>query len=338
MSTESKRLADRTANGQSPASISAARQAPADPAAASGQRSADVATAGDRPREHRPEREATARSGPVPGWLRFFRSELRLVFGRPRNLAMLGVLALVPIFFGIVFRLTLGAPTGPGNGPAFLNQLAGNGVFLALVVLTLTLLLLLPLAIAVIAGDSVAGEASLGTLRNLLTVPAGRTRLLSVKYAAIAVFCLAACLLITVVSLIMGLILFHTGPVTLLSGTTISLGAGVLRVLLVAVYVAIGLTSLGAIGLAASTLTQHPVGAIAGLLVIAIASEICDQVPQLSSIHSFLPTHYWLSWDGLFRAPIDWSGVTHGLVSFAVYAAIFGSIAWAKFTSADVTS
>jgi ABC-2 type transport system permease protein len=299
---------------------------------------ASTEVAGDRPRQHRPEEGAAAVRGPVPAWLRFFSSELRIVFGRPRNLALLGVLALVPIFFGIVFRLTLSAPTGPGNGPAFLNQLAGNGVFLALVVLSLTLLLLLPLAIAVIAGDSIAGEAGLGTLRGLLTVPAGRSRLLAVKYAVIGVFSLVACLEITALSLIMGLILFHTGPVTLLSGTTISLGAGVVRILLVTVYVAVGLTSLWAIGLAASTLTQHPVGAIAGLLVIAIASEICDQVPQLSSIHSFLPTHYWLSWDGLFRAPIDWSGMTHGLVSFAVYAVIFGSIAWAKFTAPDVTS
>ena len=260
------------------------------------------------------------------------------MFGRPRNLALLGVLAVVPIFFGIVFRLTISAPTGPGGGPAFLNQLAGNGVFLALVVLNLELLLLLPLSIAVISGDSIAGEAGLGTLRGLLAVPAGRTRLLSVKYAVIGVFCLAACLLITVISLIMGLILFHTGTVTLLSGTTISLGAGIVRVLLVTVYVAVALTSAGAIGLAASTLTQHPVGAIAGLLVLIIASEICDQVQQLSAIHSYLPTHYWMSWDGLFRAPVDLSGVTHGLVSFAVYAVIFVSIAWAKFTSADITS
>jgi ABC-2 type transport system permease protein len=317
MSTESRPVAaDAPANGRQPAD----------------------AAAGDRPRLHRPIEEPTARSGPVPGWLRFFFSELRLVFGRPRNLALLGVLAAVPIFFGIVFRLTISAPTGPGGGPAFLNQLAGNGVFLALVVLTLSLLLLLPLSIAVISGDSIAGEAGLGTLRGLLAVPAGRSRLLSVKYAVIGVFCLAACLLISVLSLIMGLILFHTGPVTLLSGTTISLGAGVARVLLVTGYVAVALTAAGAIGLAASTLTQHPVGAIAGVLVLIIASEICDQVPQLSAIHSYLPTHFWLSWDGLFRAPIDWSGMEHGLVSFAVYGVIFVSIAWAKFTSADVTS
>jgi ABC-2 type transport system permease protein len=280
---------------------------------------------------------STGRIHAVPTWLRFFNSELRLMFGRPRNLALLGVLAIAPVFFGIVLRLTING--GPGGGFPFLNQLAGNGVFLALVMLALMVSLpLLPLGVAVVSGDAIAGEAGHGTLRVLLTVPAGRTRLLVVKYAAIMVFSLAACLLIAVVSLIMGLILFHTGPVTLLSGNTISLGAGVLRVLVVTAYLAVAMTSFGAIGLAASTLTQHPVGAIAGLLVLAIASEICDQLPQLSAIHSFLPTHYWLAWDGLFRSPVDWSGIEHGLVSCVVYAAIFVAIGWAKLTSADITS
>ncbi len=273
----------------------------------------------------------------VPSWLRFFRSELRLVFRRPRNLALLGVVAVVPIFLGIVLRLTLHA--ADGNGPEFLNQLAGNGVFLALVVLTLTQnALLLPLSIAVVAGDAIAGETTLGTLRVLLAVPAGRTRLLAVKYAALMVFSLAVCLLVTLVSLIVGLLLFHTGPVTLLSGTTVSLGSGVLRVLAVTGYAAVAMMALGAIGLAASSLTQHPVGAIAGLMVLVVASEICDQVQQLSAIHAYLPTHWWLSWDGLFRSPMDLSGVATGVVSFAVYAAIFVSIAWARLTTTDVTS
>jgi ABC-2 type transport system permease protein len=109
-------------------------------------------------------------------------------------------------------------------------------------------------------------------------------------------------------------------------------------VLAVGGYAAVAMMSLGAIGLAASSLTQHPVGAIAGLLVLVVASEICDQVQQLSAIHAYLPTHWWLSWDGLFRSPMDLSGVATGVVSFAVYAAIFGSIAWARLTSADVTS
>ena len=304
--------------------------------------SVETSRAAVRPVPEHPDGRPQEQRNPVPAWFRFFFSELRLVFLRPRNLALLGVLAVVPVFFGVVLRLTLqsgGGPGGGGNGPQFLNQLSGNGVFLALVVLFLTeTLLLLPLAIAVVTGDAIASEASLGTLRGLLTVPAGRTRLLAVKYAAVCVFSLATCLLVTALSLIMGLVLFHTGPVTLLSGTTVPLGSGVLRVLAVAAYTAIAMMSLGAIGLAASTLTTHPVGAIAALMVLVVASEICDQLPSLSSIHSYLPTHWWLSWDGLFRAPMDLSGVGTGVVSFAIYAAIFGAIAWARLTSADVAS
>jgi ABC-2 type transport system permease protein len=286
-----------------------------------------------------PGEPTVAGTSPVPSWLRFFRSELRLVFGRPRNLAMLGVLVAIPGFLGVVLRLTINANNGgAGGGPPFLNQLAGNGVFLSLVVLSLMLVLILPLVIAVVAGDSIAGEANMGTLRGLLTVPAGRTRLLAVKYAAIVVFSLVSCLLVAGVSLIMGLILFHTGPVTLLSGTTVPLANGVVRVLVVAIYAAVAMAALGAIGLAASTFTQHPVGAIAGVLVVVVASEIADQVPQLSGIHPILPSHFWLSWDGMFRAPIDTSGIQHGLVSFALYIVIFGAIAWARLTSADVTS
>jgi ABC-2 type transport system permease protein len=246
---------------------------------------------------------------------------------------------VIPAFLGIVLRLTINANNGGGpGGPAFLNQLAGNGVFLALVVLSLMLVLILPLVIAVVAGDSIAGEANMGTLRGLLTVPAGRTRLLAVKYAAIVVFSFVACLLVAAVSLIMGLILFHTGPVTLLSGTTVPLVNGVLRVLVVAIYASVAMAALGAIGLAASTFTQHPVGAIAGILVLAVGSEIVDQLPQLSSIHPVLPSHFWLSWGGMFRAPIDTSGIQHGMLSFALYIVIFWAIAWARLTSADVTS
>ena len=42
---------------------------------------------------------------------------------------------------------------------AFIGQLAGNGVFLSFIALTLLLILVMPLAVAVVAGDSMAGEA-----------------------------------------------------------------------------------------------------------------------------------------------------------------------------------
>jgi ABC-type transport system involved in multi-copper enzyme maturation permease subunit len=280
---------------------------------------------------------AVAGPGAVAAWLRLLGSELRLVFRRLRNLALLAVLAALPVLLGIALRLA--APRG-GGGPesSFIDQLAGNGVFLAFIAITVMIALVLPLAIAVVSGDSVAGEAGLGTLRYLLTVPAGRTRLLAVKYVAIVIFALAACCVVVAAALATGATLFPVGPVTLLSGTTVSLGEGLLRVLFVTLYVAAGMAALGAIGLAVSTFTEHPIGAIATVLVLAVASEIADNIPQFAVVQPYLPTHWWLFFDSLLRTPIATTDLLHGLLSFGVYAVIFCAIAWARFTGTDVTA
>ena len=276
----------------------------------------------------------------VPAWLRLLRSELRLVFRRLRNLLLLAALAALPILLGVALRLATpsGGNGGGDAGPAFVSQLAGNGVFLAFIAITLMIALVLPLAIAVVSGDSMAGEANLGTLRYLLTVPAGRTRLLAAKYVAIVVFGLAACCVTVASALATGAALFPVGPVTLLSGNTVPLGQGLLRVLFVTLYVAAAMAALGAIGLAISTFTEHPIGAIAAVLVLAVVSEIADNIPQFAVVHPYLPSHWWLYFDSLLRTPIATADLLHGLLSFGVYAVVFCAIAWARFTSADVTA
>jgi ABC-2 type transport system permease protein len=275
---------------------------------------------------------------PVRAWLRFFRSELRLVFGRRRNQALLAVVAVFPLIIGIGLRLSEQPGNTGGPSVAFISQLAGNGVFLSFIALTLLLILVMPLAVAVVAGDSIAGEAGYGTLRYLLAVPAGRVRLLTVKYAAIVVFALAVTFLVAAVALATGAVLFPVGPVTLLSGTTVPLADAMLRLLFVTLYVAAAMASLGAIGLAVSTLTEHAIGAIAALAIVVVTSEVADNVPQFAAIHPYLPTHWWTSFDSLLRVPVDTGTLLRGLLSFAVYLLLSGSVAWARFTSADVTS
>ncbi len=108
------------------------------------------------------------------------------MFRRRRNQLLLLVVFGFPLLIGIGLKIASPRPDsggGGGGGPAvFFNQLAGNGVFLTLIALQALLILVLPLVVAVVAGDSVAGEAGYGTLRYLLTRPAGRVRALSVKY------------------------------------------------------------------------------------------------------------------------------------------------------------
>jgi ABC-2 type transport system permease protein len=273
-------------------------------------------------------------------WLRFFRSELVIAFRRKRNLALLAVLVAFPLLLGIVLKVSAPSSGGPNSttNAAFFSQLAGNGIFLSFIALSTMLTLVLPMVVAVVAGDSIAGEAGIGTLRYLLAVPAGRTRLLAVKYAVAVAFGLGATFLVSATSLAVGAALFPIGPVTLLSGDTVSLADGLLRLALITVYVAVAMAQLGALGLAISTLTDHAIAAIAAILVLVIASEVAVSVPQLASVAPYLPTYWWAGFDALLRSPLDTTALAKGLLSFGVYAVLAFLCAWARVTSSDVTS
>jgi ABC-2 type transport system permease protein len=271
----------------------------------------------------------------LPISTRFLRSELRLVFGRLRNLAVLAVLAGVPVLIAVAVRLS--RPDGAA-GPPFLSSITDNGLFVSLTAMTAVLPLFLPLAVAVVSGDAVAGESDLGTLRYLLTVPVRRTRLLVVKYAVVVTFAFAAILLVGSVGAVVGLALFGTGPVTLLSGTTVGTGAASVRILLAGLYIGVCMAALGSIGLFVSTLTRYPVAAMAATAILAVTSQVLDAVPQLSAIHPYLPSHWWLAYGDLLRDPMSVTSVSRGLVSAAVYVAVSGTLAWARFGGRDVSS
>ena len=263
-----------------------------------------------------------------------WRAELLTQFRRRRSQVLLAVMAAVPIALAIAVKLS-GGPSS-GRGPTFLDQVAGNGVFAALAGLTVTLPFFLPLVVAVTSGDTVAGEASLGTLRYLLARPAGRTRLLAVKAGTAAMFCLAAAATVALGGLVAGVILFPIGRVTTLSGTTVSLAEGTLRTFLAAGIVGLSMFGLAAIGLFISTMTVVPVGAMAATVAFAILSGILDAVPQVHAIHPWLFTHYWQSFSDLLRTPIRWTDISKNLLMQAGYVAVFGSLAWARFAGKDV--
>lgn len=268
--------------------------------------------------------------------LRFLRSELHLIFGRRRNIAGMAVLASVPLLLAIAVKVS--TPRSDGRGPDFLSSITGNGLFVALASLGIELGLFLPLAVAAISADAVAGEANIGTLRYLLTIPVERTRLLAVKYAAIVIFATVATLWVSLVGVVIGLALFGGGPMTLLSGTQIGFGAALGRVLLASLYLAAGFAALGAVGLFVSTLTEQPIGATIAIVIINVASFIADSIPQLDWLHPWLVNHWWMSFGDLLRDPISWDGPLRGLAVAGGYAVVFWLAAWARFAGKDVTS
>jgi ABC-2 type transport system permease protein len=266
---------------------------------------------------------------------RFLASELWLIFGRRRNWLGLAALAVVPVI--IAFAVKANPPRGRG-GPDFISSITENGLFVALAALAIELPLFLPLAVATISGDSVAGEANLGTLRYLLAVPVHRTRLLAVKYAAIVIFAFAATLLVAGVGLLIGLLLFGGGEATLLSGRQVPMGEGLLRLLGVCAYLAANLCAVGAIGLFISSLTEQPIGAAIATMILTMGSFILDAIEELAWLHPYLLTHTWLNFGDLLRDPVGWEGIQTGLAHAGAYILIFCTAAWARFGTKDITS
>lgn len=260
-------------------------------------------------------------------------SELALLFRRRRTWALLAALAAIPVLLAVAVRLS-----GSGGGPSFVGEIAGNGLFTGFAAITVAVPLFLPLTVGVVAGDTIAGEASMGTLRYLLITPVGRVRLLAVKFAVAVGFCLTAALTVMVVGLLVGLALFPVGPVTLLSGTEIPPVEAVGRAFLIAGYVALSLVGLSAIGLFISTLTDVPVGAMAATVVLSITSQILGSLPQLSALHPYLFSLHWFGFGDLLREPVSWSSLGENAILQLAYVVVFGGLAVLRFVRKDVLS
>jgi len=269
---------------------------------------------------------------------RLLRSEVRLVFGRRRNRALLAGLATVPLLLAVVLYVAQDTPFSAEGAGGLMARVTGNGLFLVVTSLFMCLPLLLPLTTGIASGDAIAGEAQAGTLRYLLAVPVPRSRLLAVKALATVLLVAAAVGAITLVAFAAGAGFFGLRDMTLLSGTTVPVGEGVLRMLGVAGYVALSLTGLVAVGLFLSTVTEVPVGAMAGTVVVAVVSGVLDTIPQLASIQPGLLTHHWLDFAEFLRLEVRWEVLGQGLAVQAAWVAIFGALAWSRFTTADVSS
>ncbi|NMO52379.1 ABC transporter permease [Actinoplanes sp. TBRC 11911] len=275
------------------------------------------------------------------------RVELAKLFRRPRTYVIAGLLCGLPLIVAI-FLATTKIPPPPGQGGAFLSAVLSNGALYPAAAMALVLPVFLPVSVAVLAGDTVAGEAATGTLRYLLIRPVGRTRLLVAKLLSLIVFVLFAIGAVLVTSYITGLALFGattssagvTLPpdVTSLSGVTISPAGLVLRLLGTVAYIVVSMLGVAAIALFLSTVTDSALGAAMGALAVLVTSQVLVTLDAAAAIRPYLPTRYWLAWIDFFREPVLWRDIERGAGIQLVYLVVLLGAAWANFLTKDVAN
>jgi ABC-2 type transport system permease protein len=265
---------------------------------------------------------------------RLLASELRWMLRRPRTLIGLGLLCLVPVLAGIGIAVaTRNTDTPAGAGLAAI--MGNNGLVLPIFVLFLSLPLLLPLVSAIWAADGLAGEAGNGTLRGLLIAPVGRVRLLAVKAFGVATMSLVAVTLMAVVGAITGVALLGGSGMLTLSGTHLGLGGALGRIALVILLVTVQMWAVGAVALAISACTEHPLIVMAATMSGIIVFQVLGVFSSLNWLQPFLITTAWQPLIDVVRDPMPTDQLWQSTGLAGCYILIGLSLALARLATKD---
>jgi ABC-2 type transport system permease protein len=284
----------------------------------------------------------TAATGYRPSATLSLWSEMRRQASRRRTQLALGFMVLLPLIVLLAFEFggNNGDDNNAGGGQfgSLVELGTSGGLNFALFVVAVSSGFLLVVVVALFFGDTVASEASWGSLRYLLAIPVPRARLLGIKLLAALIYSLAAVLLLGAVSLLIGTLRYGWHPLGSTIATAVPPGAGLLRLLGVLAYLSVTLLIVAGLAFLLSTLTDAALGAVGGAVLLWILSGILDQITALGSIRNILPTHYSEAWQGLLSTPIQADDLAKGAICAVAYAVLFWGLAFWRFTRKDITS
>jgi ABC-2 type transport system permease protein len=267
-------------------------------------------------------------------------AEVRRQASRRRTQGALAFMVLLPLIVLLAFTFG-GGGDDESEGSAFgslVDLATSGGLNFALFCLAVSAGFLLVVVVALFCGDPVASEAGWGSLRYLLAIPVPRARLLAAKLIVALGYSLLALIILTGTALIAGTLRYGWHPLGSSVAAEIPPGQGLLRLLGVAGYLAVSMLVVAGLAFLLTVLTDAPLAAVGGAVMLWILSSILDQITALGGIRNVLPTHYSDAWLGLLSTPAQIDDLVKGAISAVVYATVCWALAFWRFTRKDVTS
>jgi ABC-2 type transport system permease protein len=269
-------------------------------------------------------------------------TEFRRQASRKRTQLALGFMVALPLIILAAFQLDSGNNDDNGGRQGAFSSLVdvatAGGLNFALFTLLVSAGFLLVVVVALFCGDTIASEASWGSLRYLLAVPVPRGRLLGVKLTVSLAYCVVSMVLLVGTALAAGTARYGWHPLRSTIAADIPPGEALLRLLGIVGFLMVSLLFIAALAFLLSVLTDAPLGAVGGAVLINILSSILDQITALGSLRDYLPSHYNDAWIGLLSTPTQTADLVRGCVSALVYAVILFALAWWRFLRKDVVS
>ncbi|GAB3474765.1 ABC transporter permease [Amycolatopsis cihanbeyliensis] len=262
--------------------------------------------------------------------------ELRRQLRRRRTQLVFGLVALLPFVLVIAFEIGEANPNRRSGG--FVDLATASAPNFVVLTVMVSGTFLLPMIVALFFGDTIASESSWSSLKYLLAIPVPRHRVLRQKAIASALLSAATLALLPAVALLAGVLWYGAGEAISPTGDAVPFGDSVLAMVLAVVYIVIQLAWVAGLALLLSVSTDAPLGAVGGAVLVAIVSQILDQITALGDLRDFLPTHFSFAWMDLVSTEVDWSDMATGALSSVIYGTVFVLLAARRFATKDVTS
>jgi len=188
-----------------------------------------------------------------------------------------------------------------------------NGYLVAFVILN-TLLIQVPLLIALVAGDVIAGEANMGTLRLLVTKPVSRTELMLAKYAASVVYTVLLLIWMALLALFLSMLFFGTNDMLIARNDSmeqISKNDILWRYIAAFGYAAVALSTVAALAFLLSVFAENSIGPIVSTISVVVVLTILSEmkIPLYdNTVKPYLFTSHMLAWKGFFYSKANSDG------------------------------
>lgn len=256
---------------------------------------------------------------------------------RRRTQVVAGLLTLLPVVLAIAFEIG-GAPA-PDNGPNPLVPFATHGAAnFTLFIEFATQGFLMVVVVSLFAGDTVAGEANWSSLRYLLTAPVPRSRLLRQKLIVALGLAAAANVWLAAVTYLVGGLFFGWAPALTPTGAGIGGWDALGRLAVVIGFALTQAVLVAGFAFLFSVLTDAPLGAVGGAVLLMVISTILDSITALDPYRQYLPSHYLFAWLDALNTTILWDNMIRGAGLALCYAALSWAAAWWFFQRKDITS
>ncbi|MGZ4352525.1 MAG: ABC transporter permease [Gaiellaceae bacterium] len=267
-----------------------------------------------------------------PTTLTVYRWELRKLVAQKRTYIGIGAAALLPVVFVSVMAVQTGGPYDAPLG----HNLRHTGIALALVVLTFASRFGAQLVTALVAGDIVANEDSVGTLKMVLTRSARRAQILGGKVLASFTYVLVLLAALLAAGLVSGIVAWGFNPVVDLTGTTIPAARAFGLTFAALGIFAVPLLAIACFGIFLSAVTRNSAAAIVGTLVYELTMEAVVGLVHLSWLPHWVLSSQFDAWHGFFTTPIAWTPIVRAVWVSAIYAAVPLAVAFWYFLRRDV--